>query len=184
MLSGIRKPLKHAVFISGNGSTLQGLLEMQHQLDVALVVSNKSKANGLLKAKRFGIPILHFDKNMNYEQLTEILKKHKIDRIFLAGYMKLLPENFVNKWKNKIVNIHPSLLPKFPGLDAAENSWTAKADMGVSIHNVIPQMDEGEVILQKKSSKKDDLFQMSEAMLLIRKTEQYLLREYALRFSL
>ena len=104
MLSGSRKPSQVAVFISGAGSTLQSLLEMQHQINISLIITNKKNALGTLKAKRFGKKIIHFSKDMNYITFDKILKEHKIDRIILAGFMKILPPEFVDQWQNKIIN--------------------------------------------------------------------------------
>jgi phosphoribosylglycinamide formyltransferase-1 len=181
MLSGLRKPARHAVFISGGGSTLQALLEMQHQINICLVMTNKKDARGSLKAKRFGKTVLHFNKEMSYEKLTQCLKLHNIDCIILAGFMKILPESFVKEWNNKIINIHPSLLPLYPGLHSAEKCWQDNFDMGVTIHHVITEMDAGKIILQQKSLTNPKSLAFDEAQLFIRRTEQFLLREIAVR---
>lgn len=185
MLSGLRKPLRCAVFISGSGSTLQSLLEMQHQLEVTLVVSNKADALGLKKAKRFGRPCLIVKNPIDYQALHQQLIEYKIDRIFLAGFMKLIPASFVEKWSAKMMNIHPSLLPLYPGLDSALKSWQDQSDMGVSIHQVNEEMDQGKIFLQQKSAcapfdhvrgfERDEIF--------LRRTEQHLLRELVLRWK-
>ena len=148
MLSGIRKPKNTAVFISGGGSTLQALLELRFQLNIGLVVSNKQHNLGLLKAKRFGCETYHFTKDKSYTELSFVLKAKKIEQIFLAGYMRLLPSDFVNFWQNKIFNIHPSLLPDFPGLEAAEKIFGSKGKMGLTIHEVTAELDAGPVFLQ------------------------------------
>lgn len=186
MSSGIRKPKRNAVFISGGGSTLQALLEMHHQFEIGLIVTNKRNLLGELKAKRFGKDVFFFSKKTSYSELTILLKKYKIDQIFLAGFMRLLPEDFVQTWKDRIFNIHPSLLPAFPGLDSIEKNYHAKLDMGVTIHVVNEHMDEGQIFLQQQSldeaaTKKLSLVQ-SQAF--IRRTEQHLLREFALRRAL
>lgn len=186
MLSGIRKPKRNAVFISGRGSTLQALLEMHHQFDIGLIVTNKRNLIGELKAKRFGKPIFFFSKNTNYSELTTVLKKYKIDQIFLAGFLRLLPEDFVHAWSNRIFNIHPSLLPAFPGLDSIEKNYHAKLDMGVTIHVVNEMMDEGQIVLQKRSVSEASVKSLSlaQTQVFVRRTEQYLLREFALRRTL
>ena len=181
MFAGPRKPHRVAVFISGGGSTLQALLEMQHQFDVSLVITNKKSAAGVLKAKRFGKPIIHFTKEMSYESLSLLLAQHKISLIMLAGFMKLLPENFIREWQNKIINIHPSLLPLYKGLNSAERSWNDNTNMGVSIHYVTKEMDEGELIAQKISLVNPQIMSIGEAELFLRKTEQHLLRELTFR---
>lgn len=182
MLLGIRKPSRVAVFISGAGSTLQALLEMQHQISVSLIVTNRKKATGILKAKRFGCPILFLPNPISYEWLNQELQKFKIDRLFLAGFMKILPEDFVKSWENKIDNIHPSLLPQYPGLEASVHSWNEKREVGVTIHQVVAQIDAGPVRLQQMALKQVEM-SFSEASLFLRRTEQHLLREYSLRWS-
>ncbi len=185
MFSGFNKPLRVAIFISGSGSTLQSILEMHHQIDVCLVVSNKKDALGRLKAKRFGKKLLEVSNPVNYEELQRQLLEHRIDRILLAGYMKMIPAWFVEEWKTRMMNVHPSLLPAYPGLNAAEKSFGDRKPMGVTIHQVNAQMDEGEIFLQLKSSEPDltasDDF--VKAQIFLRRTEQHLLRELAVRWN-
>lgn len=182
MLSGFRKPRRTAVFISGGGSTLQALLEMHHQLDVAIVVSNKRTAAGILKARRFGKKVIILDKLMSLDTLNEILVEHRIDLLILAGFMKLLPAGFVGLWKDRILNIHPSLLPKYPGLKSFERSYHDNADLGATIHRVITEVDAGKILLQQKALKAPQNLMLAEADLFLRRTEQSLLRELAFRF--
>ena len=158
MFTGVRRPKNTAVFISGGGSTLQALLELQHQFSISLVVSNKKNILGLLKSKRFGRNHLLLNKDYSFQLLTENLKAMKIDQIFLAGYMKLLPASFVNQWPDKIFNIHPSLLPLYPGLNAADKNYQEKKQLNLKT--------------------------LSEANILLRRTEQHLLREFIFRRAL
>ncbi len=182
MLSGPRKPRRTAIFISGGGSTLQALLEIHHQIDISLIVTNKKNAPGILKAKRFGKQVVYFSREMNYGALDNILRKNKIEFVILAGFMKLLPPEFVELWKNRIMNIHPSLLPKYPGLNSAEKSWNENSEMGVTLHRVIAEMDSGEVLLQQKSLTHSKNLNLDEALLFLRRTEQFLLREFTVRY--
>lgn len=182
MLSGFRRPRRTAVFISGGGSTLQALLEMHHQLEVAIVVTNKRTAAGILKARRFGKKVIFLDKLMSLDSLNEILKEHRIELLVLAGFMKLLPAGFVGLWKNRILNIHPSLLPKYPGLSSFERSYRDNADMGATIHMVIAEMDAGKILLQQKALTTPQVLTLAEADLFLRRTEQALLREFAFRY--
>lgn len=187
MLAGTRRPKKTAVFISGGGSTLQALLELQYQFTIPLVVSNKKNILGLLKAKRFGQRHFFLSKDFSLELLTKKLRAMNIEQIFLAGYMKLLPAAFVNEWRGKIFNIHPSLLPLYPGLNAAEkNYFDKKHAMGVTVHVIDEKMDEGALFLQQASLNKDQikLKTASEADILLRRTEQHLLREFIFRRAL
>lgn len=182
MLSGFRKPRKTAIFISGGGSTLQALLEMHHQLDIGIVVTNKRNAAGILKAKRFGKKIIFFDKLMSFESLNEILNEHRVELLILAGFMKLLPAKFVENWKDRVLNIHPSLLPKYPGLGATERSYNDNAAMGVTIHKVITEMDAGLILRQQKALAETNNLTFVEACLFLRRTEQSLLRELTFRY--
>lgn len=185
MLSGLRKPLRCAVLISGSGSTLQSLLEMQHQFEIALVVSNQAKALGLCKARRFGRPCLVLSHPIDYQALHQQLLDYKIERIFLAGFMKLIPSAFVQLWQGRIMNIHPSLLPLYPGLDSALKSWQDQCDMGVSLHHVNEKMDDGKIFLQQCSKKAPFDFSggFERDELALRRTEQHLLRELAFRWK-
>ncbi len=146
-----------ALFLSGRGSTAQAVLDNCAQLNIQLIVSSKKQNWGRARARRFGVSSIHFDKNMSWDDLHQNLKKEKIDRLFLLGFMKLIPENFIEKWQNKILNVHPSLLPKYPGLEAMEKSYHDQADMGVTIHRVTAEMDSGPVVAQKLKLKKTEL---------------------------
>lgn len=182
MLSGFRRPRRTAVFISGGGSTLQALLEMHHQIDVTIVVTNKNSAAGILKARRFGKKVIFLDKLMSLDSLNQSLKEHRIEQLVLAGFMKLLPADFVGYWKDRIINIHPSLLPKYPGLRSFERSYHDNADVGATIHKVIAEMDAGKILLQQKALNAPHALTLAEADLFLRRTEQSLLRELAFRY--
>ena len=182
MLSGPRKNRQVAVFISGGGSTLQSLLELQHQINITLVLTNSKKAAGILKAKRFGKTVYHLPKPLDFKMIDSLLTESKIEIIILAGFMKILPPEFVDKWKSRIVNIHPSLLPAFPGLNSAERSWNDNADMGATLHHVTAEMDEGPRFLQKVSLRSPQKQSLPEAELFLRRSEQHLLREMVLRY--
>lgn len=182
MSSGIRRPSRVAVFISGGGSTLQALLDMHHQIDIQLVVSNRKKASGILKAKRFGKPVFIQTKKTDVSFLQKILESYRIDKIVLAGYMKILPPEFVKVWAGRIMNIHPSLLPAYPGLDSAARSHEDQKNMGVTIHHVNAEMDSGKIFLQKQSASPVENFDQAEAFQFLRRTEQHLLRELGLRW--
>lgn len=186
MLFGANRPRRVAVFISGSGSTLQALLDEHHDLQISLIVSNKRQALGAVKAKRFGKSVLWFSKEKDFDWLHEELLKRQIDAIFLAGFMKILPEGFVSHWRGRILNIHPSLLPLFPGLHAAEKSYEAGQNMGVSLHQVNEGVDEGKIFLQMKSLKQTDLERndLEKSLIYLRRTEQHLLREAANRWKI
>jgi len=159
------KKIKTAVFISGTGSNLKNLIKFsklkKSPIIINLILSNKSKAKGLRFAKIFKIKkkIFNFDeKRINEEKILTLLKKDKIDLICLAGFMKILSKNFIKNFKGKILNIHPSLLPKFKGLNthlrAIKNN---EKYSGCTVHYVNSKLDSGKIILQKKIKiKKND----------------------------
>ena len=119
-----------------------------------MVVSNKSNAQGIVFAKKNKIKFIIINyKNINKAErkIFYHLKKYKIKYIFLAGFMKILSKNFINKFKNKILNIHPSLLPKYKGLNTHERAIKNKEKFsGCTIHFVNEKLDSGKIILQKK----------------------------------
>lgn len=176
-----------AVFISGRGSNMQALLDLCEEVHFALVVSSSANAPGLIRAKRQGIPTLILEKKINWQQLSDELIKRGINKIFLAGFMKLIPESFVNQWTNKILNVHPSLLPLYPGLRAIENSYMDGAAMGASVHIVVPEMDAGKLLFQQKALAEDcsgrHQLSLAQVQLLISRAEQRLVREAALRWN-
>jgi phosphoribosylglycinamide formyltransferase-1 len=141
--------IRWALFISGTGSNLNAVLDMRDHIDVAVVVSSKRNAPGLLKARRAGVPTIVLEKNINWNLLHEELLRHRVDRIFLLGFMKILPEDFVSLWKGRALNVHPSLLPKYPGLNGVEQAIEKRDLVGVTTHEVVAQMDAGEAIFQK-----------------------------------
>lgn len=183
MLSGCRKERRYAVFISGGGSTLQSFLDFQFNMNVRLVVCNRRLSYGALRARRNGVSLEYITSKTDTSELNALLKSYHITHVFLAGYMKILDSNFIENWKDKITNIHPSLLPAFKGLHAAEASWEAKSKMGVTIHNVIAELDAGEILMQKESSQPPESLGLGESLVFLRAAEQRLLREFSMRFS-
>ncbi len=143
-----------AVFISGTGSNLAAILKNQKKYHyfVALVISNKANAKGLQHAKKYNIPTFCFKWDKNDPNLTIVqkeLKKHTIDLIALAGFMRILPAEFINFYKNRIINIHPSLLPKYKGLHTHQQVIDNKDKFhGASVHYVTAKLDAGKIITQ------------------------------------
>ena len=150
--------IKSCVFISGNGSNLKSLIKSSRDynfpIKIELIISNNIKAKGLEFAKKYNIPFKFFAYN-NQEKfernsLCEI-KKRKIKFLCLAGFMKVLSNNFIRNFKHKIINIHPSLLPEFKGLNTHKRVLKSKAKYsGCTVHFVSPALDSGKIILQKK----------------------------------
>ena len=163
-LTGLNK-IKTAVFISGAGSNLKNLIKFSKiknsLLSINLIVSNTSKAKGLKFSNQFNIKknVLSFKDSKKAEaKILNLLKKENIDFICLAGFMKILSKNFIKKFSGKIVNIHPSLLPKYKGLDTHIKAIQNKDKVaGCTVHFVTAKLDSGKIILQKKVkiSKKD-----------------------------
>ena len=150
--------LKTAVFISGAGSNLKSLIKFsllkKSPISIDLIISNNPKSKGLKFGKIFNIKkrIFYFKKKNSAEKkILSELKKNKIDLICLAGFMKILSKNFIKNFKGKILNIHPSLLPKFKGLNTHKRAIINKEKYsGCTVHFVNSKLDSGKIILQKK----------------------------------
>lgn len=150
--------IRTAVFISGTGSNLKSLIKFSKSkkspISVNFIVSNNPKAKGLNYAKKFKIKktVLNFqNKILSENKLLSILKKNNIEMICLAGFMKILSKNFIKKFKGKILNIHPYLLPKYKGLNTHEKALINKEKYsGCTVHFVNSRLDSGKIILQKK----------------------------------
>jgi len=176
------KKIKTAVFISGTGSNLKNLIKFsklkKSPIIISLILSNKNKAKGLRFAKIFKIKkkIFNFDKKkINEKEILMLLKKNKIDLICLAGFMKILSKNFIKNFKGIILNIHPSLLPKFKGLNthlrAIKNN---EKYSGCTVHYVNSKLDSGKIILQKKIKiKKNDTPQNLAKRILVEEHKLY-----------
>jgi len=163
-LIGLNK-VKTAVFISGNGSNLKSLIKFSilksSPINVSIVISNDPKAKGLKISKKYKIKnkIFNFHNQiMDENNIIKLLKKNKINLICLAGFMKILSKNFIKKFKGKILNIHPSLLPKYKGLNTHQRVLDNNEKFsGCTVHFVNSKLDAGKIILQKKIKiKKND----------------------------
>tara|TARA_B100000886_G_scaffold219418_1_gene152383 strand:- start:124 stop:678 length:555 start_codon:yes stop_codon:yes gene_type:complete len=145
------------IFISGQGSNLKNLIARSRDnsfpIKIKLVISDNNKAFGLNYAKKFQIPyILINTKLKNYEnRVFYFLKKYKISFICLAGFMKIFSSTLINNYQGKIINIHPSLLPKFKGLNTFSRMLKNKEkNAGCTVHYVNKKLDSGNTIVQKK----------------------------------
>ena len=149
---------KIAVFISGRGSNLKSIIDYSLKkkffYKVELVVSNKQNAKGLIFAKKEGIKnySIDFTKSKKHSDIVlDILKKNDIKFICLAGFMKILPVYFINSFRGKILNIHPSLLPKYKGLNTHERVINnGERFTGCTVHHVNKFLDSGKIVIQKK----------------------------------
>lgn len=138
-----------AVFISGHGSNFQIFLDNKKRFKSLFVVSNKPDAYGLTRALENRVESLVLPKPINWTALTEELERRQTEVIFLAGFMKILPPEFIKSWEGRLFNLHPSMLPKYKGLKAIERAYEAKDNIGVSIHHVVPEVDAGRVVDQQ-----------------------------------
>ncbi len=125
----------------------------------ALVISNKPGVKAIEKAAALGVKTVVIDHKAYQDRvafdkaLDECLEKHKVDMIVLAGFMRVLTEGFVKKYYGRLINIHPALLPAFPGAHAIKNAWNAKVkETGVTVHFIDAGVDTGPIILQRKVS--------------------------------
>lgn len=169
------KKIKTAVFISGKGSNLNNLIKFSkfknYPYSVDLIISNTNKAKGLKYSKKYGIEkkIISYDKKVKSDKkILYFLKQKKIKLICLAGFMKILSSNFVKKFKGNIINIHPSLLPKYKGLNSHIRAIkNGEKFAGCTVHYVTPKLDSGKIILQKKVkiSKKDNHISLGKKIL-------------------
>lgn len=152
--------LKLAVLISGRGSNLQALIDAcadpAFPASIAVVLSNVPGAYGLTRAQNAGIPTIvvnhkdFADKRAFESAMVERLQGYDIDLICLAGFMRILSADFIAQWPDKIINIHPSLLPAYKGLNTHERAIKDGAKQaGCTVHYVVPEMDSGPMILQR-----------------------------------
>jgi phosphoribosylglycinamide formyltransferase-1 len=156
-LTGLKK-LKTAVFISGAGSNFKNLIKFSKikkaPISINLVISNVHKAKGLKYANQINLKkkIFNFkDIKDTEKKILTLLKKEKINFICLAGFMKILSKNFIKKFDGKIINIHPSLLPKYKGLNTHGRAIANKDKFaGCTVHYVTEKLDSGKIIMQKK----------------------------------
>lgn len=154
---------KSCIFISGTGTNLKALIKSSKNynfpININFVISDNKNAKGLKLAKLYKIPFKTFNLNnhLQQEQALYELKRKKIKLICLAGYMKILSKDFIKKFNGKIINIHPSLLPKFKGLNTFSKAIKAREKFtGCTVHFVNEKLDSGKIILKKKVSINED----------------------------
>ena len=171
--TGIKK--RTAIFISGNGSNMKNLIKFSKMknapIKVDLIISSNKKSNAIRYLRKNKIYFKIFDfkqKNKDEKKIFDILKKRKTQLICLAGFMKILSRNFIKRFNGKIVNIHPSLLPKYKGLNTHERAILNKEKFsGCTVHFVNSKLDSGKIIIQKKVkiNKHDDPKSLSKRIL-------------------
>ena len=156
LLTGTNK-IKTAVFISGTGSNLKSLIKFsklkKSPIIIEMIISNNAKSKGLKYAKVYKIKkkVFDFKNNSSEKKVIDELKNNNINLICLAGFMKILSKNFIKSFKGQILNIHPSLLPKYKGLNTHEKAIKNKDKYsGCTVHFVNSKLDSGKIINQKK----------------------------------
>ena len=169
------KKIKTAVFISGTGSNLKNLIKFSKQrnfpISIDLIISNNAKAKGLNYGNNFKIKkkVFNFSNKIIAEKkILSLLFKSKIELICLAGFMKILSKSFIQRFNGKILNIHPSLLPKYKGLDTHARALKNNDKYsGCTVHLVNSKLDSGKIILQKKVKiyKNDNIETLSKRVL-------------------
>jgi phosphoribosylglycinamide formyltransferase-1 len=157
-----------AILISGRGSNMAALIEAARAADfpaeIALVISNRADAGGLEKARASGVAALAIeskpfgrDRAAFEAALQSALDQHKVDLICLGGFMRLFTAEFVRRWHGRMLNIHPSLLPSFPGLEPQAQALRAGVKIsGATVHFVIPETDAGPILMQGAVAVLDD----------------------------
>ena len=160
--------MKIGVLASGSGSNLQTLIDQLHcdescEIEISVVISDRKEAYALSRAKNAGIPSYIVkaqdfpDRHAFDDKISELLDAHAVELIVLAGFMKLLQPTFVQKYSNRILNIHPALLPAFPGAHPVTDTLAYGAKVsGVTVHFVDEGMDTGPIIAQKSVPVFDD----------------------------
>jgi phosphoribosylglycinamide formyltransferase 1 len=157
-----------AILISGRGSNMAALIEAAAAADfpaqIVVVVSNRADAGGLETAKASGVPTVTIeskpfgkDRAAFEAVLQSALERHQVDLICLGGFMRLFTAEFVQRWYGRMLNIHPSLLPAFPGLDPQGQALRAGVKIsGATVHFVIPETDAGPILMQGAVAVRDD----------------------------
>lgn len=161
----LRSP-RWCVFVSGRGSNLASVLETSAS-DLRLVISSSQNALALSKARRAGVAtfvaprVEHSSgkRSIDWSAVSAQLKLHSIDAIFLLGFMHVVPASVVDVWRGRMLNVHPSLLPKYSGIDSIARSVAAKDDCGVSVHHVSEIVDAGQILSQRVSVTASEFFQ-------------------------
>jgi len=160
--------MRIAVLASGSGTNLQAIIDKLHKnpdvdIEIAVVISDNKKAYALERARKAGIPAVFVDmkkfpsREAFDDEIDRILESYGVELVVLAGYMKILQPKFVRKWRNKILNIHPALLPSFPGMHAVRQALDYGVKVtGVTIHFVDEGVDTGPIIAQEPVRVRDD----------------------------
>ena len=166
--------MRLGVMCSGNGTNFENVVRTCRQDEVVVMVHNKEKCGAAKRADKLGIPHTHI-KSKKEDLIIDVMRAWKVDLIILAGWMRIISPKLIEAYPNKIINLHPSLLPKYKGLHAIEQAMESGDTMtGVSVHYVNEELDGGEIILQEEVPilPKDTVETLTKA---IQRKEYYLL---------
>ena len=142
--------MRLGVMCSGNGTNFENIVRTCKADEVVLMIHNKQKCGAVKRAKKLGIPHCHI-KSVDEDQIIQLFQAWRVDLIILAGWMRIVSPQLINAFPNKIINLHPSLLPKYKGLHAIEQALNSGESItGVSVHYVNEELDGGEIILQEE----------------------------------
>tara|TARA_R100000008_G_scaffold77571_1_gene58066 strand:- start:624 stop:1151 length:528 start_codon:yes stop_codon:yes gene_type:complete len=148
--------MRLGVLCSGNGSNFENIVRSCNKHEVVLMIHNKKECGAAKRANKLGIPHCYIS-HKNEDQIIQLLTAWRVDLVVLAGWMKVLSSDFIKSFDKKIINIHPSLLPKYKGLNAIERAFENKDDVtGCTVHYVTEELDGGEIIMQEEVSILDD----------------------------
>lgn len=177
--------IRWAVFVSGQGTNLQNVLELERDRlkssEIALIVSDR-ECPALKRAEQFKKAFVVLDPKAPHADATLIktLKDHRISAIFLLGYMRILRLTFLKAWQGQLVNLHPSLLPKYKGANAIQKAFEAnEKTLGVTLHEVVEEVDSGRILRQIEFAR-DPLWSLDEAVEAVHAHERKIVAEYLL----
>ena len=140
--------MRLGVLCSGNGTNFENILRSCWEDEVVLMIHNKKDCGAAKRAEKFGVPHCYI-KHKDEEQIIQLMQAWRVDLIVLAGYMRVISPEFVKAFPNRIINLHPSLLPKYKGLHAIEQALeSGDTKTGCTVHYVNDELDSGEVIMQ------------------------------------
>ena len=149
--------MRLGVLCSGNGTNFENILRSCWEDEVVLMIHNKKDCGAIKVAEKFGVPHCYIP-HKDEERMIDLLKVWRVQLVVLAGYMRILSPNFINSFPERIINVHPSLLPKYKGIDAVEQALESGDDVtGCTVHIVTEELDSGRILLQGKVPiEKDD----------------------------
>ena len=140
--------MRLGIMCSGNGTIFENIVRTCNKDEDVIMIHNKEKCGAAKRAVKFGIPHVHI-KSKNEELIIDVMKAWKVDLIILAGWMRIISPRLINSFPNKIINVHPSLLPKYKGLHAVEQAMESGDKVtGCTVHYVTEELDSGTIIIQ------------------------------------